>query len=147
MVELNKPAQDYTIRVAGDGLNQKIFVSGTLSYVGGKKINVPNPSINYAGVNTTANVTFFEDASIVPFPPVHPAQVADQTYKLQLSRFGAAYEWTLNDDTPFDVTLEDIAQPLLFNPNALANSNLTITTKNGTWVDIILLVTNSSGLQ
>lgn len=146
MVQLNKPAKDYTIRVAGAGLNQKIFVSGLLSYINGTHTNTPKPSIDYAGVNTTAEVSFLNDATVAPFPPVHPSQVADQTYKLLMNRTGAAWQWTLNDDMPFNESLEDIT-PLLFDPNQLANTNLTITTKNGTWVDLIYIATNTGGGQ
>lgn len=146
MVQLNKPARDYTIRVAGSGLNQKIFVSGVLSYINGNHTNISNPSINYAGANTTADVTFLVDATVVPFPPVHPAQVADQTYSLVLRRTGAAWQWSLNDNTPYNESLEDIT-PLLYDPNGLSNTNLVITTKMGTWVDLIYIVTNSGGAQ
>lgn len=146
MVQLNKPAKDYIIRVAGDGLNQKIFVSGVLSYINGTHTNTPKPYINYAGANTSADVTFLTDAAVVPFPPVHPAQVADQTYKLLVNRTGAAWQWTLNNNMAFNESLEDIT-PLLYNPNELANTGLTITTKNGTWVDLIYIVTAIGGLQ
>jgi FtsP/CotA-like multicopper oxidase with cupredoxin domain len=146
MVQLDKPAKDYTIRVAGSGLNQKIFVSGILSYRNGNHENTPKPYIDYAGVNTTADVTFLNDATVVPFPPVHPAQIADQTYKLVLNRTGAAWQWNLNDDMPFNESLEEI-NPLLFDPKGLAGTNLAITTKNGTWVDLVYISTNTGGAQ
>jgi hypothetical protein len=145
-VQLNQPARDYTLRVAGDGLNQKIYSQATFRYTGASDTNIPNPSINYAGANTSANVRFLDDKTVVPFPPVPLAQTADQTYKLLLNRTGAAWQWTLNDDTPFPLSLED-ETPLLWNPNELANTPLTITTKNNTWVDLIFLVTISGGLQ
>jgi hypothetical protein len=147
MIQLNQPARDYTIRVAGDGLNQKVYGQATLSYHGTSHTNIPNPSINYAGANTSADVVFLDDTSIVPFPPVHPAQLADQTHKLLLNRTGAAWQWTLSNDTPFNQSLEDIATPLLWNPNQLQGSGLTISTKNNTWVDLIFMVTNTGGLQ
>jgi hypothetical protein len=146
MVQLNQPAQDYTFRVAGDGLNQKVYSSATFRYEGGKDTNVPNPSINYAGANTTANVVFLDDTTVVPFPPVVPAQMADQTYKLLLNRTGAAWQWSLNNDVPYNESLEDIT-PLIWNPYELANTGLTITTKNNTWVDLILVATITGGLQ
>jgi hypothetical protein len=145
-VQLDKPAQDYTLRVAGDGLNQKVFSSATFRYSGGKNINVPNPSINYAGAPTSANVIFLDSTTVVPFPPVHPSLTSDQTYKLLLNRTGAAWQWTINDNNPFNESLEDIT-PLLWQPNQLANTGLSITTKNGTWVDLVLVATISAGLQ
>ncbi|KAE8452253.1 hypothetical protein EG329_000953 [Mollisiaceae sp. DMI_Dod_QoI] len=146
LIQLSQPAQDYTMRVAGDGLNQKIFGSATFHYIGGKKINTPNPSIDYAGVNTTANVTFLNDLAIVPFPVIRPSQTVDQTYSLLLNRTGAAWQWSLNHNNPFNESLENMT-PLLWNPNQLANTGLTITTKNNTWVDLILIASISGGLQ
>jgi hypothetical protein len=146
-VQLNKPAQDYTLRVAGDGLNQKVFSSATFRYSNGKNINTPNPSINYAGAPTSADVTFLDATTVVPFPPVHPSLTSDQTYKLLLNRTGGtAWTWALNDNNPFNESLEDIT-PLLWQPNQLANTGLSITTKNGTWVDLILVATITAGLQ
>jgi FtsP/CotA-like multicopper oxidase with cupredoxin domain len=150
-VQLSNPARDYTIRVAGVGLNQKLFASGTLSYLHGSHKNIPAPSINYAGANTSESVRFLVDTSVVPYPPVHPAPVVDQTFKLLLNRTGAAWQWTLNNDQAFNESLEDINPPLLWSPptnNVLSNTALTtVVTKNNTWVDIIFQVTNTSGLQ
>ena len=146
MVQLNKPARDYTIRVAGRGLNQKVFTSGTLSYKGGDHSNIPNAAIDYSGANTTASVRYLDDTTVVPFPPINPAQQVDQTIKLLLNRTGAAWQWSLNENNIFDVAYEDI-HPLLYTPNGLQDTGLTITTKNNTWVDLIFLVTNTAGLQ
>ncbi|KAH7370139.1 laccase TilA [Rhexocercosporidium sp. MPI-PUGE-AT-0058] len=146
MVQLNKPARDYTIRLAGAGLNQKVFTSGTLSYKGGDHSNNPNASINYAGANTTAVVRYLNDHAVVPFPPVHPAPTVDQTIKLLLNRTGAVWQWSLNENNIFNVAYEDI-NPLLYNPIGLQDTGLTITTKNNTWVDLIFVVTITGGLQ
>jgi hypothetical protein len=152
MVQLNKEKKDYAVRVASAGANQKLFVSGVLSYSGGTytggshKNTTTMPYIDYGGTNTTADVTFLDDSTLVPFPPVHPAQQADQTVKLLLNRTGAAYQWTLANDMPFNLSLEDI-EPLLFNPYQLGNTSLVISTKNGTWVDLIYIATNSGGIQ
>lgn len=124
-------------------MNQKVFVSGILRYAFGSQKTDPKPSINYAGVNTSASVRFLNDRAVVPYPNVPPAPIADQTYKLLLNRTGAAWQWSLDDDTPFNASLEDI-EPLLWNPRSLGD--LTITTKNNTWVDLIFIVTDN-GLQ
>jgi len=147
LIQLSNPSKSYTLRVAGDGLNQKVFASAQLSSSHLSSPAPPVPSINYAGVNTSASVRFLNDGTVVPYPPVHPAPVADQTYKLLLNRTGAAWQWTLNNDMPFNESLEDLAQPLLWNLNQLQGTDLTITTKNGTWVDLIFIVTNTGGPQ
>ncbi|KAE9376113.1 multicopper oxidase [Stipitochalara longipes BDJ] len=145
-VQLNQPARDYTLRVAGDGLNQKVYSQATFRYAGGPDTNIPNPSINYAGANTTADVRYLDDTTVVPFPPIAPSHTADQTYKLLLNRTGAAWQWSLNDNAPFSESLDD-ETPLLWDPTELANTPLTITTKNNTWVDLIFLVTITGGIQ
>ncbi|KAG4414496.1 hypothetical protein IFR04_012373 [Cadophora malorum] len=146
MVKLDKPAKDYTISVANVGLNQKVFASATLSYKGSNGQNTPNALINYAGQNTTANVRFLNDKTVVPFPAVKPAQTADQTFKLLLNRTGAAWEWSLIGNKLFNQAYEDI-NPLLYDPDGLQGTGLTLTTKNNTWVDLIFLVTASAGPQ
>ncbi|KUJ08107.1 laccase TilA [Mollisia scopiformis] len=146
MVQLSQPSQNYILRVAGDGLNQKIYGQAVFHYIGGKNINTPHPSINYAGTGTASNVTFLNDLNTVPFPSITPSQTVDQTYLLLLNRTGAAWQWSINDNTPFNDSLEDIT-PLLWNPNTLANTPLAITTKNNTWVDLILTASISGGLQ
>lgn len=141
-VQLNKPAKDYTIRVAADGFNQKVFASGLLSYAFGSHQVDPKPSINYAGTNTSASVRMFNDRTVVPYPLVPLAHTADQTYKLLLNRTGAAWQWTMSDNVPFNESLETI-EPLLWDPRPL--SSLTVTTKNNTWVDFIFLVAKPIG--
>ena len=117
-----------------------------MHYIGCMNINIPHPSIDYAGANITTNVTFLNSLAINPFVPIQPSQTVDQTYELLLNRTGAAWQWSLNDNTPFNESLEDIP-PLLWNPNQLSNTSLTITSKNNTWVDLILVASITGGLQ
>jgi hypothetical protein len=148
LVQLDKAAKDYTIdytiRVAGDGLNQKVFGSALLSYAYGSHKVDPKPSINYAGANTTADVRFLKDRTVVPFPAPYISPSVDSTYKLLINHTGFAWEWTLNANSAFNESLEDMT-PLLWDPTPL--KDLTITTKNGTWVDMIFDVTSTAGLQ
>ncbi|KAG4430437.1 hypothetical protein IFR05_014080 [Cadophora sp. M221] len=146
MVQLNKPARDYTIHLASAGFNQKVYTSATLSYKGGSGENIPNASINYAGLNTTANVRIFDEKTVVPFPPIRPAQAADQTFKLVLNHTGEAYSWSLKDEKLYLPSYEDIT-PLIYNSSGLDGTGLTITTKNNTWVDLIFVTTISGGIQ
>jgi len=67
--------------------------------------------------------------------------------KLLLSRTGAAWQWSLSGNTPFREELEGLEKPLLWDKEQMGNSSLVIGTKNGTWVDLIFVVTNSGGLQ
>lgn len=146
MIKLDKPETDYTIRLAGDGLNQKIYTSGILSYKGGDHTVTPNASIDYAGAPTSPNVRVLNDKIVIPYPPVAIAKTADQTHKLTLTRPGAAWEWSLANQKPFPLAFEDMT-PLLWQPHGLDGTGLSISTKNGTWVDLIFIVTNVTGLQ
>ncbi|KAH6719548.1 laccase TilA [Leptodontidium sp. MPI-SDFR-AT-0119] len=146
MVQLDKPARDYTIHLASSGFNQKVYTSAALSYKGGSGENIPNASINYAGLNTTANVRIFDERTIVPFPPIHPAQTSDQTFKLVLNHTGEAYSWSLKDEKLYLPSYEDIA-PLIYNSSGLDGTGLTMTTKNNSWVDLIFVATISGGIQ
>jgi len=146
LVQLNKAAHNYTIRAAGSGLNQKVLGTGTLSYneqSSGTYNSIP--SINYAGQNTTANVRFLNGITVKPFPSVRPAQTVDQTVKLLLNRTLTAWQWTMNGNDTFPLTLEDIATPLLWDPKQIGD--LTVSTKNNTWVDLIFVVTSKGGAQ
>ena len=137
-VKLDKTPGDYTIRVASSGLNQKISGFATLSYGSGSYKN-SKPYIDYGGTNTTADVTFLDESTLVPFPVVPPAQKADTTVKLTLQRVNDAWTWTLSSaGDPFGSPLE-LVTPLLWDPASAADGNLTITTKNGTWVDLVFI--------
>ena len=141
MVQLNKVPGNYTIRVANSGADQIISGYAMLSYKNGAKHNASVPYINYGGVNTTSSVIPLDKTLLVPFSGSAPAATADATYILKLTRKGANYNWTLNGNAAYGLD-QDYTSPLLFNPespNAL-NSDLTIRTKNNTWIDVILQV-------
>ena len=141
MIKLDQPAADYVIRVATVGLNQVASGYATLSYAGSSGPAPPNPTINYAGQNLTANFTPFSDAAIIPFSPITPSIDIAKTFLLEIKTFGAAYLWTLSGLESYSMNLEEDTA-LLFNPTSPAaqDSNLTITTTNGTWVDIVIQV-------
>jgi FtsP/CotA-like multicopper oxidase with cupredoxin domain len=81
MVKLDKPAGDYTVRIANAGINQLISGNVSLSY------NTPfkaqsrpsQPSIDITGANTTADVVIFDESMVIPFPVEVPAQQVAQT--------------------------------------------------------------------
>lgn len=140
MVKLDKPAADYTVRIANIGVNQLISGNATMSY------NTPlkaqsrpsQPSIDITGANTTAEVVTFDESTVIPFPVEAPAQEVAQTFLLDIARFNASYRWILGNSS-FPLSLED-SSPLLFNRSA-AKPDLSISTRNGTWVDLIFRVT------
>ncbi|KAF2811395.1 laccase TilA [Mytilinidion resinicola] len=138
--KLDKPAGDYKIRSSGIALAQIMSTTATLSYAGlVKQQKASVPYTNMAGGNTTADVAFFSQAQQKGFPASSPAKTVDQTIILGLVPAGASYLWSLNG-TSYSMSLEDTS-PLLFASPSTVHSNLTITTKNNTWVDLILNVT------
>ncbi|KAJ9271249.1 hypothetical protein DTO212C5_2599 [Paecilomyces variotii] len=142
LVKLDKPAGDYTVRFVVNGLSQMMNGSAILTYVNAVKTQSgpSEPYINLVGSNATADVTFQNESAMVPFPVETPAQTADQTFILSLNHYNASYRWTLGNSS-YPLSLEE-SQPLLFYPDSPAAYNdLTIRTKNGTWVDFIFNVT------
>ncbi|PLN78993.1 multicopper oxidase-domain-containing protein [Aspergillus taichungensis] len=110
LVALDKPAGDYTIRVANQGVNQIINSTAVMSYTCLLKNpwRASIPSIDITGAPLGKH-TVLNDNKLVPFPVEVPSQDVAQTHH----------------DTP-----------LLFHPE-ISPQDLTISTQNGTWVDLI----------
>jgi FtsP/CotA-like multicopper oxidase with cupredoxin domain len=140
LVNLTTPG-DYTMRHASASATQIMEGTGTLSFraeSGAQPFTNPTtPYIAKNALNTTADVKFFNQAQQKAFPPQPIAQSADATYKLALRVAGQSYNWALNG-TIFPPAI-DSSNPILFAPQANLQNNVTITTTNGTWVDLILV--------
>ncbi len=133
---------DFTVRMASTTPAQLIVSYATLSYRDPKTPPPKTaPSVAYiddGGVNTTASVVFFDQTNMKSFPPDNISKTSDQTFHLLIQVDGASYKWALNG-TMYPVELDDM-EPLLFQPQPYENNNVTITTRNGTWVDLIFHV-------
>ncbi|KAJ8119084.1 hypothetical protein OPT61_g78 [Boeremia exigua] len=105
------------------------------------------PYTNRAGQPVSPDVTVLDHASTSPFPPQfpQPAPSVAQTFFLTSGSVGNSYTWALNA-TPFSHAAFDNTVPLLYLPPALANGdgNITLVTKNATWIDLVFLVPNLS---
>lgn len=136
VVKLDKPPAKYTIRSVSGDIAQLIQATGFLVYTNCSNV-VDNPSITLGGLNATADTIFLNESNAVPFPPVAPSRDVDQTFLLHIDNAGFSWKWLL-DNASFPIDLnEDI--PLLFNPGeAAAQPNLTISNKNGTWIDLVI---------
>lgn len=145
LVKLDKPAGDYTIRVANTGVNQILNGTALMTYHNGSHIQPQKqpsvPSIDIVGAPTLPIHTVLDESAIVPSAPqsVAHARVA-QTHVLTLERFDQSYTWTMGNSS-FPLALEE-ASPLLFYPKT-GRKNLTIGTHNGTWVDLVFDVANA----
>jgi FtsP/CotA-like multicopper oxidase with cupredoxin domain len=137
MVKLDKQPGSYTIRVAGNN-NQVISGFATLSYKGGEQNKREStPYINYGGSNTTASVIPLNTRTLPPYPPILPADYADDFHLLTLGRINSSWEWTLDGTSFLPANLNQM-EPVILNPQAPdLDSSLKIETRNGTWVDIV----------
>ncbi|KAF2675306.1 conidial pigment biosynthesis oxidase Arb2/brown2 [Microthyrium microscopicum] len=150
----DNPAFDtYTMRFSNVGGNQIIFATALLSYNSNSTNLVVAPDsyalYDQAGNATNSSAVTLDPSTLVPYPAITPAQQADATHIFKAGRAGAAWRWTIsasphsvystgNASYPTTISTDN---PLLFNPNGSTamNSNLTIRSINGSWVDIIVL--------
>lgn len=136
LVQLNQTPGNYLITAANGGLNQKIAGYGTFAYVNGDPSVVGIPSINYGGGSTSSNVVVLDEHTVKPLIPSQPRQEVDETYVLKIGRIEHAWKWSLNGDNSYALSLES-EKPMLWDPQAQADSSLVMATRNGTWVDIV----------
>jgi FtsP/CotA-like multicopper oxidase with cupredoxin domain len=141
MIKLDQTPGDYTIRVANSLPNHVISGFATISYFRGIKKNGSTPYIDYGGNNLTSSVIQLDDTKISPFNVPPPSATVSATHVLTLARLGRNWRWTLNNQTSYELHLEN-HQNLLTNPYTAAalGNGLVINTEYGTWVDIVFVV-------
>ncbi|KAG5981240.1 hypothetical protein E4U55_003151 [Claviceps digitariae] len=102
--------------------------------------------INLRGQPLSPDVVFFNQTRAHPFPPEQMAPTADALHVLNMRRVnGRSYLWALNSTSLRPTELERLDPPLLLldtearadASQANANNNVTIVTRNGTWVDLV----------
>lgn len=131
---------NFNIRVSSIGASQSISNYATLSYheAGQPAPNTPSVAyINDIGASTTADVTVFSQRLMRAFPPVTIPSTADNTFVLSMIVAGQTYLWALNN-TIYPLT-HQMQDPLLFNPQPFISNNVTISTLNNTWVDLVFV--------
>ncbi|PWY90054.1 laccase TilA [Aspergillus heteromorphus CBS 117.55] len=139
LVKLDKPAGDYTIRLADSGLTQILNMTATLTYDTPIKTQ-QGPSIatiDIHGALVSSNYTLLDETTVIPFPVEVPSLEVAQTHVLRIGHYNASYRWTMGNSS-MPLSLEE-ASPLLFYPST-AQPDLTIATLNGSWVDLIFHV-------
>ncbi|KAM0543071.1 hypothetical protein ACHAPJ_012520 [Fusarium lateritium] len=148
MVKLDKPANDYTIRVADNGLTQVISAFATLRYKGGTRYGGSEGVIDYGGQNSTQGkpVITLDRDNLPPYPPNPPARKADAMHVLFTHRWKDAWKYTMTGHGMYE---EDRSayEPLLYDPHSVdaLDEGLVIRTKNGSWVDLVLQVGSLPG--
>ncbi len=140
LVKMTKPG-DYAIRMASTAAVQLIAASAILSHRQEEVAPLDRPSRPYIGDNglslTTEVVVFFSEKDMKAFPPSPIAQKADQTFKLHMRVAGQSYNWAPNS-TVYPLAFDNKA-PVLFHPDPTEMDNVTISTRNNTWVDLIFV--------
>lgn len=146
MVKLDKKPGAYQIRVPDNGGTQVISGYATLLYKDAQPVNATVPYITYGGEipsNETlslANYLGLTD-SAPPFPSSQPSPTADEEFFLNLGRFNASYNYTVTGKAMWPQD-RDAYHPLLYYPNDTnaMDPDLVIQTKNGSWVDLVMIV-------
>jgi len=143
LVRLDKPGQ-YPIRIASVQNSQIMYSSATLSYSVNDAGPAPShptvPYIKNNGLPASNATVYFSQPKQKQFVPEPIAQVADQTFKLYMRTAGVSFAWALNKTVLPPSVLDHGSEPVvLFEPDFYDFDNTTITTKNGTWVDLILI--------
>jgi len=139
LIRLNK-AGDYPFRVASVSNSQVIYSAATFRYGGPVPERQTVPYIKGNGFPASNSTVFYSQLKQKQFVSEPIKQVADQTVKLFMRTAGASFAWALNKTAigpaVLDFGTEDV---VLFKPQFNDFDNVTITTKNGTWVDLILI--------
>jgi len=147
LVKLNNTG-DFKIRVASIGAPQILSGYGNLRVRNkGDGTTTSDGSVAYindVGMPATPSsvVSYFSQAIAKPYPKSPVKQTADAMFKLEMRIVGASYRWALNN-TVFTPTDFENSVPALFRPDPKAANNVTISTLNGTWVDLVIMSTTS----
>ncbi|OAA34619.1 laccase [Metarhizium rileyi] len=141
---LVKPARpgDFEIRFHATSAPQTIIGNAILRVPGlGLAVNRKEPKqyINIIGKPLSSDVVVFNQTVAHPYPAVPIAPKADALHVLMMKLDGASYLWAMNSTGLAPTTLEHTNPPLLFRPEATKFENNTITTRNGTWIDLVFL--------
>lgn len=135
-------AGEFKIRASANSAPQMITGHAVLSVEGkgGPERREPKPYIDIVGVPTSHDVVLFEQSIARPYPPEPIAQTADALFVLNMKIAGASYLWALNSTRLSPLELHGRSPPVLFRqPNAGLRNNVTITTLNNTWIDLVFL--------
>ncbi|RAK81183.1 multicopper oxidase [Aspergillus fijiensis CBS 313.89] len=143
LIALDKPARDYTVRIVNNGINQIINGTALLRYRTPLPENHTSyqsqPAVDLAGRNLSISTRYFDENTVTPYPPQYFSKQVSATYHLKVAHTDAAYGWYMGNGS-FLQAYENFT-PLLLDSAALP-ANATISTQNGTWVDIIISVLN-----
>lgn len=104
---------------------------------GGGEPSDDKAQIDIVGNPTNGDVVIFNALKAAPFPPEPIPEKADALYRLDMLFDGASYLWAMNGSRLMPADLEHRDVPTLFKPQPGISNNVTLTTKNDTWIDLV----------
>ncbi|KAK1489225.1 multicopper oxidase [Colletotrichum tamarilloi] len=139
-----KQQGDFTIRAASVIATQMLSGTALLQW---REKGQPEPTIVAStpwvadnGKPTSKDVRVFRQALAKPFPPIAIPQTASVLHKFEMRSEGGSYFWALNDNFLLPADYENDS-PVLFGVLAAENDPTVVSTKNGTWVDMVFQAT------
>jgi FtsP/CotA-like multicopper oxidase with cupredoxin domain len=151
-VQLDKTNGTYGVRVASLSATQLLATTAILSYDGGyvpdrlknnTDVVSSNPYIDVSGHLISSDYVMFNQSNMRSFPSRYPqpAPEPDQTFFLHMGTVGNSFTWALNSTPISHPRLDNMDPPLLYDaPNVdRTGGNITIVTKNNTWVDLVMV--------
>lgn len=136
-VHTTKPGK-YKIRAISNSVPQIIAGHAILAVKGpGGSCSKDAPYIDIVGNPVGEDVVLFDQNTAAPFPPEPIAKTAKALYRLDMFADGASYLWTMNSSRLMPDQLDDRNPPTLYEPTPYVQNNVTITTENDTWIDLV----------
>lgn len=134
-------AGEFKIRANANSAPQMLTGHAVLKVEGHDAAKESEPYITIAGVPVSEDVVLFDQATAHPYPPDPISQKADSFFFLDMKIAGASYLWALNSTKLLPTDLDD-GIPTLFNPQPGLQNNVTISTRNNTWVDLLFFASS-----
>jgi FtsP/CotA-like multicopper oxidase with cupredoxin domain len=132
----------FKIRVASASAPQTLIGHAILRVGGANTGNVDSdPHLSIVGTPLSSNVVFLDYAAAVPWTEETIPLEADDFWRLDMRLDGASYLWALNNTRLMPDIVDQAAVPSLFNPQPFIQNDVTISTLNNTWVDLVFQAT------
>ncbi|OHE97529.1 multicopper oxidase [Colletotrichum orchidophilum] len=135
-----KQQGDFTIRAASVIATQMLSGTALLQW---REKGQPEPTIVAStpwvadnGQPTSKSVRVFRQAAAKPYPPIAISQTTSALHKFEMRSAGGSYFWALNENFLLPTDFEN-ENPVLFSVRANENDPTLISTKNGTWIDMV----------
>ena len=142
MVQTKATAGAFKIRTSSASPPQMLVGHAILKVGGASTGNVNSQAhIDIVGAPIGSNVAFLDYAAAVPFTEETIPLEADDFFRLDMRLDGASYLWALNNTRLMPHDIDSVPLPALFDPQPFVQNEVTISTLNNTWVDLVFQAT------